>query len=113
MKAFHNSRKKTVFICSILGIAFWLLCCLTKISIAAGIVIRAFLGIAMGLYSTISPMYLVEIAPKRTSGFFGSFNQLGIVIGMIFIDFIGSSLTYMELNYVGAAVCALQVYLAH
>ena len=111
LKAFHNSRKKVVFTCSCLGTAFWLLNCLTKVSIWAGIVIRLFLGVVMGAYSSISPMYLVEIAPEGTSGFFGSLNQIGIVIGMVLFDFIAPSLSYMKLNYIGAAICALQACL--
>ena len=65
----------------------------------------------MGAYSSISPMYLVEIAPEGTSGFFGSLNQIGIVIGMVLFDFIAPSLSYMKLNYIGAAICALQACL--
>ncbi|KAK8839342.1 glucose import [Tritrichomonas musculus] len=108
LKAYHNSRKKVVFTCACLGVVFWLLNCLTKVNIWAGIVIRLFLGIVMGAYSSINPMYLVEIAPEGTSGFFGSLNQIGIVIGMVFFDFIAPSLNYMDLNYIGAAICALQ-----
>lgn len=65
----------------------------------------------MGVYSSISPMYLVEIAPEGTSGFFDSLNQIGIVIGMVLFDFIAPSLSYMKLNYIGAAICALQAVL--
>ena len=108
LKAFHNSRKKVVFTIACIGTAFWLLNCLTKVHIWAGIVMRAFLGVVMGSYSSISPMYLVEIAPEGTSGFFGSLNQIGIVVGMVFFDFIGPSLTYNEMNYIGAAITALQ-----
>ncbi|KAK8843911.1 glucose import [Tritrichomonas musculus] len=108
LKAYHNSRKLVVFTCACLGVVFWLLNCLTKVNIWAGIVIRLFLGIVMGAYSSINPMYLVEIAPEGTSGFFGSLNQIGIVIGMVFFDFIAPSLNYMDLNYIGAAICALQ-----
>ncbi|KAK8842723.1 glucose import [Tritrichomonas musculus] len=111
LKVFNNSRKKVVFVSACFGTMFWLLNCVTKVSVWAGIVMRAFLGVVMGMYSTISPMYLVEIAPKGTSGFFGSLNQIGIVIGMVFFDFIGPSLTYMDLNYIGAAVTALQACL--
>lgn len=106
-KLFHNSRKKSVFLNACFGVVFWLLNLLTKTSIYAGIVVRAFLGVIMGAFSSISPLYLVEIAPEGSSGFFGCFNQVGIVLGMIFFDFIAPSLTYMKLNYIGAAVAGL------
>ena len=99
-----NSRKRTMFILSLGGIVFWVLNCLTKLNIWVGIVIRAFLGVIMGAFSSIDPMYLVEIAPEGTSGFFGSLNQIGIVIGIILFDFLGPSLSYIALNFVGAGI---------
>lgn len=104
---FHNSRRTTVFAVAVAGCIFWFLNLLTKVNIWVGIIIRAFLGIVMGAFSSIAPMYLVEIAPEGTSGFFGSLNQIGIVMGIVFYDFIGPSLTYLELDYVGGAICAL------
>ena len=107
LRSFHNSRRTVVFTLACAAVVFWLLNCLTKINIWAGIVMRAFLGIIMGSFSTVDPMYIVEISPKELSGFFGSLNQIGNVTGMIFSDFIGPSLNYLELNYVGAATAAL------
>lgn len=111
LKWMQQSRKKTCFVIACFGVAFWLLNLLTKVNIWAGIIIRAILGIVMGAYSSIAPLYLVEIAPADVSGFFGCLNQIGIVLGIVFFDFIGPSLTYMTLNYVGAAVCGLQAIL--
>lgn len=111
LKCFRNSRKKSIFVITIFAMAFWFLNCLTKINIWAGVATRALLGIAMGSFSTIGPLYLVEIAPPGLSGFFGSLNQLGIVIGLLLFDFIGPSLTYLELNYVGAGISALEAIL--
>lgn len=108
LNCFHSSRRQTVFVISLMGVIFWLLNCLTKINIWAGIVVRAFLGIVMGANSCIAPMYLVEIAPDGSSGFFGCLNQIGIVVGIVLFDFIGPSLTYFSLNFVGASICLLQ-----
>lgn len=107
-KCMRNSRKRTVFVIACLSTVFWLLNCLTKINIWAGVATRGLLGIVLGAYSSIDPMYLVEIAPEGLSGFFGSLNQLGIVIGLLIFDFAGPSLNYMDLNYVGAGISALQ-----
>lgn len=108
---FHGQRKKTIFVIDIIAIVFWLLNYLTKVNIWAGIIIRAFLGIALGAYSSIGPMFLVEIAPKNSSGFFGTLAQIAIVAGQCFTDFIGSSINYLNLNFVGAGIAALQVIL--
>ncbi|MCK5821345.1 MAG: sugar porter family MFS transporter [Bacteroidales bacterium] len=40
-------------------------------------------GVAIGLASTLSPMYIAEIAPKEVRGKFVSINQLTIVIGIL------------------------------
>lgn len=103
-----GSRKKTVFIIDCIAGASWLLNCLTKVSIIVGIVTRALCGLALGAFVTISPMYLVEIAPEGYSGVFGSMNQFAIVLGNIFCSVLGPYLTYMEVNYVGAGMSALQ-----
>lgn len=108
---FHGQRKKTIFVIDIIAVTFWLLNYLTKINIWAGIIMRAFLGIAMGAFSSIGPMYLVEISPKDATGFFGTLAQISIVTGQVFTNFIGSSLNYMNMNFVGAGISALQAVL--
>lgn len=108
---FKQSRRKVVFAIAIASVIFWLLNLLTKVNIWAGIVIRALQGLVMGAYSSISPMFLVEIAPADVSGFFGCLNQIGIVLGMVFFDFIAPSVSYLDLDYIGASINALQAIL--
>lgn len=40
-------------------------------------------GVGIGIASTISPLYIAEIAPKETRGLFVSINQLTVVIGIL------------------------------
>ncbi|WP_421897657.1 sugar porter family MFS transporter [Marinoscillum sp.] len=40
-------------------------------------------GVGIGLASTLSPLYIAEIAPAKYRGFFVSLNQLTIVIGIL------------------------------
>jgi MFS transporter, SP family, arabinose:H+ symporter len=40
-------------------------------------------GLAVGVASILSPMYIAELAPARHRGFLVSFNQLAIVIGIL------------------------------
>lgn len=40
-------------------------------------------GIGIGIASTISPLYIAEIAPQETRGLFVSMNQLTVVIGIL------------------------------
>ncbi|TNJ45843.1 sugar porter family MFS transporter [Tamlana fucoidanivorans] len=47
------------------------------------IIYRVIGGIGIGLASTISPMYIAEVAPAKFRGRFVSINQLSIVIGIL------------------------------
>ena len=47
------------------------------------VIARIFGGIAIGLASTLSPMYIAEIAPAKVRGKYVSINQLTIVIGIL------------------------------
>lgn len=49
----------------------------------AFIVWRIIGGIGIGIASTVSPMYIAEIAPPETRGLFVSINQLTVVIGIL------------------------------
>lgn len=40
-------------------------------------------GLAIGLASTIAPIYIAEIAPEKIRGFLVSLNQLAIVVGIL------------------------------
>ncbi|WP_303318308.1 sugar porter family MFS transporter [Flavivirga abyssicola] len=47
------------------------------------IIYRLIGGVGIGLASTISPMYIAEVAPAKYRGRFVSINQLSIVIGIL------------------------------
>ena len=108
LNRFGGKRRHTIFIIDVISTISWLLNCTTKLNIWAGIVSRGLLGISMGAFSSISPMYLIEISPPDASGFFGSLNQIGIVIGQCFFSLIGKFVDYMGLNFIGAAISFLQ-----
>ena len=47
------------------------------------VVYRLLGGVGMGMASTLSPMYIAEVAPARLRGRFVSLNQLTIVLGIL------------------------------
>jgi MFS transporter, SP family, xylose:H+ symportor len=49
-------------------------------------------GVAIGLASSLSPMYIAEVAPARIRGRLVSVNQLTIVIGILLAQFINNAL---------------------
>lgn len=107
LKIFKGKRKQTMFVIAAYSLVSWLLNCLVKINIYAGWMSRALLGISMGSFSSITAMYLVEIAPADVSGFFGSLNTIAIFIGQAAFSFLGPFIDYMGLNYLAVAVSAL------
>ena len=111
LSAYKGKRKLTVFTIDCFGAASWFLNCLTKPSIYAGIFSRALLGITIGAFMTINPMYLVEMAPEKYQSAFGAMNQFGICIGDILCSILGPYIDYMGINYVGASICIFQAYL--
>ena len=57
-------------------------------SFAVFIAWRIFGGVAIGLASSLSPMYIAEIAPAQVRGKLVSINQLTIVIGILLAQYI-------------------------
>ncbi|KAK8866765.1 glucose import [Tritrichomonas musculus] len=110
-RIFHNSRKKTAFTISVLCVISWFSILLTKFSIWAGIACRTIMGVLLGSISSLSPMYLVEIAPKGFTGLYGSFNQLSIAISYSLLNFLGPYLNYIELCYYSAVFPFLEALL--
>lgn len=111
LRIFKNSRKKTIFTLAIGGTVFWLFNLITKVSIWTGIVARALIGFVLGGYSSISPMLLVEIAPKGLSGFYGSLNQFALVLATFIINCLGPHLNYLELSIYCACFPFIQAFL--
>src|ERR1700729_1141994 len=52
------------------------------------ILYRILCGVAVGIASMLSPLYIAEIAPSRIRGRLVSFNQLSIVLGMLLVYFV-------------------------
>lgn len=98
LRFFKNSRKKTCFALSVAATVLWVSNLVTKFSIWAGIGSRALIGFVLGAFSSISPMFLVEIAPKGASGFYGSLNQLSLVFSSIILNCLGPHLDYLQLS---------------
>lgn len=96
---FNGQRKKVIFITDIICIVGWFFNCVVNANLIAGIFARAILGLATGMFSGVTGMYLVELSPPDATGFFGSLNQIGIVFGQALFSFLGPHLDFMAMNY--------------
>lgn len=102
-------RKK---ILGILGLIYLIgcLCCANAVDINMLIGSRIVNGIACGMANAIVPMYLSEISPKKTRGFFASLYQLSFTIGILgayLIGFIFSSSANWRAMFLSGAVPAI------
>ncbi|KAK8834033.1 glucose import [Tritrichomonas musculus] len=87
----YFGRRPTTSIIACFGTFSWgLLLTVRKEYFWFGIVCRGFLGLTIGAFSSIIPMYIVELAPPESSGFFGSLNQLGIAFGIVIVYLVGN-----------------------
>jgi MFS family permease len=111
LRACENSRRRCAFFNALIGTIFWLFNSLVELNIIYGYVARSFLGIVIGVYSALSPMFMVEMAPPGHSAFFGCMSQFGITFGIVTFQFLGAAVGFQFLNFLGAAICALQASL--
>jgi MFS family permease len=63
---------------------------------------RVLTGITCGLYSTICPTYLSEVAPDDKKFLFGFINQIGCAVGFLLVTVLGASVTWKQTSYICA-----------
>lgn len=105
----YFGRKPSTAVVACFGTFSWsLLLTVRKEYFFFGIIVRGLLGLAMGAYSSLIPMYIVELAPEGASGFFGSLNQLGIATGIVIVYLVGNWCDFRWTAVVGMAITILQ-----
>jgi MFS family permease len=74
-------------------------------SYAYAVAIRALCGFIVGGTSVIIPMYLVEIGPPESTGFFGTLNQIAISFGIVFCSLVALKESWELMVGIGAGIC--------
>ena len=98
-------RRFVTFVVAVFATVAWLLLLATSKKIFwFGMVCRGLAGLAIGGFSAVIPMYIVELAPPEATGFFGSLNQLGIAIGILFCYIVGNYVSWRPDAIVGASL---------
>jgi MFS family permease len=92
-------RKTTCFILAITATGFWIIGnAATGGRFWLALLSRALLGISLGGFSALIPMYVVETAPPDLTGLFGSLPQLCISTGILVTYLVGAGLTWRWVN---------------
>jgi MFS family permease len=107
-------RRTLFFLNSVVSAVVWLLFFgVTPRSVPFAIVIRAFSGVCIGVFSALCPLFLVEISPKESTGFFGSLHQFGIACGFFLVYIIASTkVSWQALAGIGAVFPGIAALLA-
>jgi MFS family permease len=107
----YVQRRMVISILAVASAIFWaVLLAMNEKRFALGIVVRALLGLCVGGFSAMSPMLLVEVAPKEISGFFGNLNQIGIVLGIIWMYLQGNWKSWTTLSITGIVVSVVLTF---
>ncbi|CAN8244699.1 unnamed protein product [Cochlearia groenlandica] len=101
-------RKRTMLLCEVFCAIGWLCIALAKdaLWLDCG---RLLLGIGVGIFSYVIPVYIAEIAPKHVRGSFVFANQLMQNCGLSMFFIIGNFISWRILSIVGLIPCSLHV----
>lgn len=69
-------------------------------NVAMMIVARVFIGVAGGAFCVAAPLYIGEIAQKEIRGTLGSYFQLMITIGILFVYAVGAGVGVFVLSII-------------
>ncbi|CAH2038524.1 unnamed protein product [Thlaspi arvense] len=102
-------RKRTMLFCEAFCVTGWLAVALAQnaLWLDCG---RLLLGIGVGLFSYVIPVYIAEIAPKHVRGSFVFANQLMQNCGIALFFIIGNFVPWRLLAIVGLVPCVLHVF---
>jgi MFS family permease len=97
-------RKKTTFVIAVAGTLLWGAVLGTARSIWIGIAARAGLGIVMGAFSAVVPMYIVELSPPEARTMLGTLPQLFLASGVVIVNLEGVFLNWRWIALIGAGI---------
>lgn len=95
--------KKTLFVYGLINAFLWFLYFILKSSLFIfGIVLWILQGLITSGYGCLIPVYLTNICPDGTAGFFGCLQQIGIAIGLVLFLLLSTFINYEIVAIIGA-----------
>ena len=96
-------RRLTTLFTAIVATASWLLLPLTtKKTWYLAFLFRGLLGLTVGAFSSVCPLYITELSPLELRGAYGVFHQFGVVIGASLSYFLGIWFNWKKLSFLSA-----------
>ena len=89
-------RKFSLYLSLLLFQIGWLLIAIVPQNPYSLIAGRVVSGVGMGLCTTVTPTYLAEISPPKLRGFYSSFFQVFIALGIFVVYSLGVSLEHLK-----------------
>ena len=108
-------RRYTLISTSIIATISW--CCLpiaTKNYWYIAFIFRSLLGLTVGAFSSICPLYITELSPLELRGAYGNLHQFGVVIGSCLSYGLGICCNWRLLSWLSCippGLCALLSFL--
>lgn len=101
-------RNKSIFITSLFMFLSWVAMSYTKSNFYyLALITRFFLGFAVGSFSTIIPMYIIELSPNDVIGAYRALHQFGISIGILLCYIMGIWLKWRKITLLSSIPAGL------
>ncbi|KAK8883788.1 glucose import [Tritrichomonas musculus] len=96
-------RKKSVFVTAVFMFVSWIAMAFTQAKFFyLALIMRFFLGFAVGSFSTVIPLYITELSPDDVRGAYGTLHQFGISIGASLCYMMGIWLKWRMITVISA-----------
>lgn len=96
-------RKKSVFVTAVFMFVSWIAMAFTQAKFFyLALIMRFFLGFAVGSFSTVIPLYITELSPNDVRGAYGTLHQFGISIGASLCYMMGIWLKWRMITVISA-----------
>ncbi|KAH0795269.1 major facilitator superfamily transporter [Histomonas meleagridis] len=93
-------RRWCTFICAVFTFLTWIFLALPKVFWLL-MLLRCLNGFSLGFFSSVTPIFIVEVAPPRYTGLFGYMHQLGTAFGYWYPNLVGNTVSaWRDVTYI-------------
>lgn len=105
---FNSHRRIVICILNVFGVVIWaLFLIITPEKWWIGILLRSLQGLVLGGNATLTPIFILELAPINSKGLFGGLAQIGKTTAFLIYYIIATYSDWKAMALVGAVFCLL------